>query len=80
MRKIQFRKLYFRVTERDYGSYIPAIIVFEKYAFMHETKRLSVEDAFLKGCDIEVIVTRYKNRLHIDLWICIISFFWESKK
>jgi len=77
--KADFRKFYFRMEEKDYGTYIPSVIVYSKMPFMYTTKVLSDEEAKKKGYQVEAINTHFKYSLQIDLWFVILRFYWQDK-
>lgn len=76
MKKILFRKLYTKITEKDYGVSYQSIVCYEKLPWERYTKVLSPEERKEKGYEVEVINTKYKHYLVIDLWIFIIKFTW----
>ena len=79
MKKVSFRKLFRVLTERDEGRVIDAICFYQSIPWMYQSVTLSEEEAKEKGYMVENIVTQYKRRFYLDLWLVVIQFQWFSK-
>lgn len=76
MNKVTFRKLFYNIKEMDYGSYQPAIIVWEKRPLTYRTRVLPEEEAKKTGFNVETVVEKYTYHLQVDLYFVIFRFNW----
>lgn len=79
MKKIIFKKLFHLYKEKDRGSVIDSICLFENYPWIYQTRVLVDNEAKEKGYRVENVVTQYRRRFRLDLWILIINLEWKSK-
>ncbi len=71
--KTYWRKPYYRIKERDYGSYQFAFVVYDKHAtcFKHVDRGPHPEG------QIQAIPIAWRYYLRIDLYFCILDFTWN---
>lgn len=76
-KQIYFRRPFTIVKEEDQGSYVFAIVVFQKIPMIQNTRVLDPKEASEKGCCVETTVVKYRYHLQIDLWLLVLRFSWE---